>query len=142
MPTQEAARGRTGHSTVVTDHLAPSAAGRGTGWGCPVQPMLAQPCSAGVTPTADTPAASVLPRPHRLPLGRDGNGPAPRGDRAEGNALERPPCRVPARACECRGKGVHSVRGLVGLDDAGRDAAPVAHRVPVLARPVADRTGL
>src|SRR4051794_16116167 len=57
--------------------------------------------------------------------------------------MERPPCRAPPRSCErWGGREVLSVSGLVGLDDAGRDPAPVAHRVPVLARPVADRTGL
>src|SRR5688572_14883932 len=53
------------------------------------------------------------------------------------DATGRPSCRVPPRACERSGQeGPVSVSGLVGLDDAGRDAAPVADGVTVLAGPV------
>src|SRR5215207_1057286 len=115
--------------------------------------MVAAPCSGAVTPSADASGrtargpASVqvewLQREKSRTTGRQtttarspvrGTGPAGAHDtRGRHTDLSRPPGP--------RGVLV-SVSGLVGVDDAGGDAAAVAHRVTVLARPVPDRAGL
>src|SRR5215207_1300278 len=58
-------------------------------------------------------------------------------------AGETAPARHPREGCRAGGRSIRrSVRGLVGLDHAGRDATTVADGVTVLAGPVADGAGL
>src|SRR3954468_20425261 len=81
--------------------------------------------------TGTSAVSRVRPRPEARPERATGG--------KGGEEEPRPPQPSRARA-EPRGKAL--VGGLVGLDDAGRDATAVAHRVAVLTGPVADGAGL
>src|SRR6476661_4535986 len=74
---------------------------------------------------------------------RDGPAPGARPELARGGE-ERAKGPRASQPSQARAEPPHEalVRGLVGLDDAGRDAAAVTHGVTVLAGPVANGAGL
>src|SRR3954468_11788421 len=97
--------------------------------------------SAVVTPSADGARCAAYPQVESLH--RSDDDPRRRGGRRRPGS----PCGKPGRFARGHARDVTrtstaSVRGLVGLDDTGRDAAAVAHGVTVLAGPVANGAGL